>query len=347
MTKSFKKMIKQKNEPLISVIVPVYNVQDYLKNCIESILHQSYTNIELILINDGSQDNSPKICDEFKENDRRAIVVHKENGGQSSARNVGLKTATGNFVCFVDSDDWINSNNFFEIIVSVFLKNNVDIVEYDFSSFDSKTNVPANLIKAKTENKLYRENREETLGRIIKKGLFAVWPRVYKKDILSNLTFNENKVAEDVYYTLSIFQNQVDSIYIKQPFYNYRPNFNGVSRGIYTKNHFESIRASEYLVKQMEEKEDAELRIMAYEHFLKKLLTHYSRINYNKTIDSDYVLRREIKNLISQYYPKINNKKLLLRVAKLTPVKVFEKIATLNLLFNKLKKNKTFLGQNT
>ncbi|MGW9686014.1 glycosyltransferase family 2 protein [Flagellimonas sp. 2504JD1-5] len=340
-------MIKQKNSPLISVIVPVYNVQDYLKNCIESILCQSYTNIELILINDGSQDNSPQICDEFKKNDSRVIVVHKMNGGQSSARNVGLKTATGDFICFVDSDDWINSSNFFEIIVSIFLRNKVDIVEYDFSSFDNKTAVPSDLTKVKTTKKLYKENREETLSRIIKNGRFAVWPRIYKKTILSNITFNENKVAEDVYYSLSIFQNNVDTIYIKQPFYNYRPNFNGVSRGIYTKNHFESIKASEYLVKKIEEKEGAELKIIAYEHFLKKLLTHYSRINYNKTIDSDYVLRREIKNLISRYYPKINNKKLLLRVAKLTPVKIFEKIATLNLFYNKLKKNKTFLNQNT
>lgn len=340
-------MIKQKNKPLISVIVPVYNVQDYLKNCIESILCQSYTNIELILINDGSQDNSPQICDEFKKNDSRIIVVHKTNGGQSSARNVGLKTATGDFICFVDSDDWLNASNFFKIIVSIFLRNKVDIVEYDFSSFDNKTAVPSDLTKVKTAKKLYKENREETLRRIIKNGLFAVWPRVYKKDILSNITFNENKVAEDVYYTLSIFQNKVETIYIKQLFYNYRPNFNGVSRGIYTKNHFESIRASEYLVKKIEEKEGAALKIIAYEHFLKKLLTHYSRINYNKTIDSDYALRREIKNLISQYYPKINNKKLLLRVAKLTPVKLFEKIAALNLFFNKLKKNKTFLDQNT
>ena len=340
-------MIKQKNKPLISIIVPVYNVQDYLKNCIESILCQSYTNIELILINDGSQDNSPQICDEFKKKDSRVIVVHKINGGQSSARNEGLKTATGDFICFVDSDDWINSSNFFEIIVSIFLRNKVDIVEYDFSSFENKTAVPSDLIKSKTKKKLYREDREETLSRIIKNGRFAVWPRVYKKNILSNITFNENQVAEDVYYTLSIFQNQVDTIYIKELFYNYRPNFNGVSRGIYRKNHFESIRASEYLVKRIEEKEDAKLKTIAYEHFLKKLHTHYVRINYNKIIDSDYVLRREIKNLISQYYPKVNNPRPLLKVVKWTPIKVFEKIATLNLLFNKVKKNKTFLSQNT
>ncbi|MCE2612432.1 glycosyltransferase [Flavobacteriaceae bacterium D16] len=340
-------MIKQKNKPLISVIVPVYNVQDYLKNCVESILCQSYTNIELILINDGSQDNSPQICDEFKKNDCRVIVVHKINEGQGSARNVGLKTATGDLICFVDSDDWINSSIFFETIVGIFLSNEVDIVEYDFSSFERKTVVPSDLIKSKTTKKLYKEDREETLSRIIKNGRFAVWPRVYKKSVLSNITFNENKVAEDVYYTLNIFQNQVATIYIKQPFYNYRPIFHGVSRGIYTKNHFESIRASEYLVKKIEEEENTELKIIAYEHFLKKLLTHYSRINYNKKVDSDYVLRREIKNLISQYYPKINKPRLLLNVVKLTPIKIFEKIAALNLLFNKLKKNKTFLNQNT
>ena len=92
----------------ISVIVPVYNVENYLAKCLDSIVNQTYKNLEIIIVDDGSTDSSPSICDTYKEKDKRIKVIHKENGGLSSARNVGLKHATGDFIAFVDSDDWID-----------------------------------------------------------------------------------------------------------------------------------------------------------------------------------------------------------------------------------------------
>lgn len=96
--------------PLVSIIVPVYNAKKYLSRCIDSILGQSFTNFELLLINDGSQDNSGKICDGYAANDNRVRVFHKENGGVSAARNYGLDNATGKYVCFVDADDWVDKD---------------------------------------------------------------------------------------------------------------------------------------------------------------------------------------------------------------------------------------------
>ena len=92
----------------ISIIVPVYNVEKYLNNCIDSILSQTYTDFELILVNDGSNDNSGEICDFYKKLDSRIKVFHKENGGVSSARNVGISNTNGNYICFIDSDDCVN-----------------------------------------------------------------------------------------------------------------------------------------------------------------------------------------------------------------------------------------------
>lgn len=93
----------------ISVIVPVYNVEKYLSRCIDSIISQTFSDFELILVDDGSTDSSGKICDEYGKKDGRVKVIHKRNGGLSSARNCGLENAKGNYICFVDSDDWISS----------------------------------------------------------------------------------------------------------------------------------------------------------------------------------------------------------------------------------------------
>ena len=118
------------NRPLISVIVPVYNVENYLRACVDSIIAQTYDNLEIILVDDGSPDNCPAICDEYAEKDRRIKVIHKKNGGVSSARNVALGIITGNYVSFIDSDDYISSDYFekminFEADVVVTESNNV------------------------------------------------------------------------------------------------------------------------------------------------------------------------------------------------------------------------------
>ena len=97
-------------KPLISIIIPVYNVEQYLHRCVDSVLNQTYKNLEIILVNDGSPDNCPFICDEYAKKDKRIIVVHKENGGLSSARNAGLEIVQGEYISFIDSDDWIHEN---------------------------------------------------------------------------------------------------------------------------------------------------------------------------------------------------------------------------------------------
>ena len=102
------------NQDLISIIVPIYNVEQYLEKCIESILNQTYQNLEIILVEDGSPDRCGKICDEYAQKDKRIKVIHKENGGLSDARNVGIKSATGTLIGFVDSDDYI-AENMYEI----------------------------------------------------------------------------------------------------------------------------------------------------------------------------------------------------------------------------------------
>ena len=104
---------------LVSIIIPVYNVEKYLAECIESVLKQTYQNIEILLIDDGSPDNSGKICDEYEEKDSRVRVIHKENGGVSSARNVGLEQANGEYITFIDSDDFVSESYIEELYIAL------------------------------------------------------------------------------------------------------------------------------------------------------------------------------------------------------------------------------------
>ena len=119
---------------LISVIVPIYNVEKYLDRCVESIINQTYKNLEIILVDDGSPDNCTQMCDDYAKKDSRIRVVHKENGGLSDARNAGMEVATGEYVSFIDSDDYI-SLDFYETLFQTMIDNDSDIVECSVVKF--------------------------------------------------------------------------------------------------------------------------------------------------------------------------------------------------------------------
>ena len=120
---------------LISVIVPVYNVEAYLEKCVNSILHQTYENIEVILIDDGSTDNSGAICDALAADDSRIKVLHKSNGGVSSARNLGISVASGAYICFVDSDDWLDID-YFELVAPILIKQKPILLQKNYVKDD-------------------------------------------------------------------------------------------------------------------------------------------------------------------------------------------------------------------
>ena len=118
-------------EELISVIVPIYKVEDYLDRCIQSLVNQTYKNLEIILVDDGSPDDCPRICDEWEKRDQRIKVIHKENGGLSDARNAGMKVMVGAYVSYIDSDDWI-AQDMYQKMINAIKKNNADICECAF-----------------------------------------------------------------------------------------------------------------------------------------------------------------------------------------------------------------------
>lgn len=195
---------------LISIIIPVFNVEQYLNRCIQSIVNQSYTNLEIILINDGSTDDSPEICDEWAKRDERITVVHKENAGVSEARNTGLDIATGEFISFMDSDDMMELDTF-GLLVDAMNNYQVDLVTIGFQRTDD--------LEQKTENKSKKNqgkykifDRNEISNLIITENnltdsdLLAcvVWGKLFKRELINDLRFESHlTMSEDNLYTLN------------------------------------------------------------------------------------------------------------------------------------------------
>ncbi len=182
---------------LISVIVPVYKVEDYLDRCIKSILSQTFRDFELIIVDDGSPDKCPEMCDEWEKRDERIIVIHQKNQGLSAARNSGIKAAKGRYLTFVDSDDWIASD-MLEILYDLIKKHNADISICDFRRTASESEIPHPVSEIK-ENIF---NRNQFMDVILKihsnRTIHYAWAKLYKKELIDNKHYPVGMLNEDV-----------------------------------------------------------------------------------------------------------------------------------------------------
>lgn len=216
----------------ISVIVPVYKVENYLKRCVDSIINQSYKNLEIILVDDGSPDKCPAICDGYAEKDPRIKVIHKKNGGLSSARNAGLDIATGDYIGFVDSDDMIH-RDFYKILLYELRKNGCDIVQTMSRTFRGDT-----LPDTETEIKNYTASEYNAsdlwkLDYIDNRYCFeeTVWRKLYKAQIFENIRFREGIISEDDYIKPELIEACGKFVSISPEIYfYYRSNPNSITK---------------------------------------------------------------------------------------------------------------------
>lgn len=202
---------------LISIIIPVYNVEQYLNQCLESVMQQSYSNLEIILVNDGSTDGSGEICDYYRSFDPRIKVIHQKNAGLSEARNSGLRIANGEWIAFVDSDDWIDKDYIFKLF-KVADKNAVDIVVCNYFIAEGDSIAPILGI-----NRLYTNEKDimtDYFGRNSMRTV--VWNKLYQRRIFENLSFREQKTHEDEFFTYLALHKAKKVMLINDPLYYYR-----------------------------------------------------------------------------------------------------------------------------
>lgn len=218
-----KEKLKQKRniDELISVVIPIYNVEDYLNDCLESVVNQSYKNLEIILVNDGSTDNSYRIIERFKNKDSRIKVINKSNGGLSDARNVGMKKSSGELIYFFDSDD-ILAPSTVEILYNELIKRNIDVIQCDIQKFYKDSELEILFEKSINQENSYRKsvfNTESAILNIIETdGLLTVNTvnKLYKKSLFmdNNIEFPIAKINEDNFttYRILLSSNEVAHI---------------------------------------------------------------------------------------------------------------------------------------
>lgn len=228
----------------ISVIVPVYNVELWLEQCIESIINQTYSDLEIILVDDGSQDKSGCICDEYKKKDNRIRVIHKENGGLSDARNVGIREATGEFITFVDSDDWIDLK-IYEYAMKLQQVYNADIVEYGIERISGREVYKE--FSTYEREEIYICEGKEMLPRIYQSNLggsIVAWNKIYKKALFDNNFFEKGRIFEDTLLIPKIFYGARCCVATtKVGYYYYQGNPKSITKTLSAESIFDRLYA--------------------------------------------------------------------------------------------------------
>lgn len=206
------------NSSLISVIVPIYNVESYLDKCIESIVNQTYQNIEIILIDDGSTDICPEKCDFWAIKEQRIKVIHKENGGLSDARNAGIAIAQGEYVAFVDSDDWIETD-FIENMLKRMIQDDSDVVSSGVKWVSEDDSLLNEVTVAEDEI----VDTHTAMREIISDGKLKqhVWNKLYKREQIADIPFEKGKYHEDVFWSYQVFGRAKKISLMKASFYHY------------------------------------------------------------------------------------------------------------------------------
>lgn len=228
----------------VSIIVPIYNMEQYLNRCLESIINQTYENIEIILINDGSKDNSLEICKNYAKKDNRIMIIDQKNSGVSSARNSGLDKATGEYLAFVDPDDWIDKDGI-EKMVDFELKQKCDIAFFDYK-------INNEIQKSEKVNLEYtKETKDEFIKLLISGDVPGyLWRLLIKKDITKKIKFKlDLPMAEDLVFILEILKNANSINKSNEAYYNYFLTENSITRGSqkYIKNLHNTFMLNKYI----------------------------------------------------------------------------------------------------
>ncbi|MBC6997987.1 glycosyltransferase [Cytophaga sp. FL35] len=325
MSKAVEPALVNSEKPLLSVIMPVYNVAPYLKRCLDSICQQTYRTLEIILVDDGSTDESYDICLEYAETDNRIHVIQQANGGSSLARNAGLKRATGDYISFIDSDDWIH-REMFSAMLDFLTEQKLSVVECGL--IGSRSLKDKGLPNMKLINKL--ETQEEAMERIVKNNSFSVWRRIYKKELIEGLLFIPGKIHQDVFFTIDIINRIDHQGYLPFPFYIYNNENESVIRSAYNEKKLAAKDALYYVVEQTTQYNE-KVKLNARMHLLEGLVSHYNSLFSFPQIDRDKSHRKQIKKEISdQVNIRDNIYSTYGVLAKLLPLNLYAQFLKVN-----------------
>lgn len=287
---------------LITVVLPIYNVEKYLEHCINSVLSQTYENIEVILVDDGATDSCPQICDKYQKKDKRIKVVHKKNGGLSDARNEGIKHATGTYICFIDSDDFIK-NTYIEKLYRIIKKNKAEIAVGNFKrvqSSDIKDELDGEAIEKTYTGKEMIEN-------IYRKKLYqqstVTWNKLYAIELFKNIKFPFGKLHEDEFTTYKLFYNCSKVVMTTEVLYYYRYVQTSIMNQSFKVKRLDGIEALEERLEFFKERKEEKLYHLSLIRYESVLMIHY--MNCKKLLENSEQFQKELYDKFKNNYKKV------------------------------------------
>ena len=285
---------------LISVIIPIYKVERYLNECVSSVVNQTYKNLEIILVDDGSPDGCPQMCDEWAKRDSRIRVIHKENGGLSDARNAGMDIATGEYVAFVDSDDYIAPTMYETLVRGFSFSESVGIVSCQICSlkdgqikqFNTKWNV---------ERPKFLTSKEFIISKLTEETSFTVWNKLYTRTLLRNTRFRKGRNNEDTLFMYDVGrvmeQYQIKEVILSPSFYYYRIRSNSICTSTERPLMGDVIDNLHYIIKDCS-KDRSDIVDAIYPLYTNKLFYFFNQLYVHESWSKTYF--RRYKQYISE-----------------------------------------------
>ena len=320
-------------DPIISIIVPIYNVGKYLPKCIESILNQTFKNFELILVNDGSTDNSGVVCDDYAKKDTRIKIIHKSNGGVSSARNAGLYVAKGEYIGFVDPDDYIDKN-MYEKLYRLCIDNNSDIAICRFNR-----EINRKIQNKESTEEIIELNNMEAMNELFKGNLyrFSLCNKLFSKKCFNDVLFPEERIHEDLSTTYKLFANSKKAVYINYCGYIYVRRENSILTSTYNEKRLQAFIAWDEIIEFIDKNyyEIIEQVIATFTYWcVDNILYILNQVNNSKK-KNNYL--NIVQKYTTKYYIYIKRNNILSRSYKLR-IRIFNINYKLFILGRKIRK---------
>lgn len=291
---------------LISIIVPVYNAEKFIIKCLDSIKNQTYKNIEVILVNDGSADKSGKICDDYCKIDSRFKVIHKENEGVSSARNIGLNLMSGDYVCFIDPDDWIEVD-MIESLYKLTQKYDSEIATCGYYKEENRK-----IINKIEDPNILTYSNHEALNKILNQDGFKgfLWNKIFSSKLIKGkIIFDEDiHFCEDLLFVCQCMINTTKVVYDTKPYYHYIIHDNNVCKSNYSIKKTTSLDAIEKIIELLEGQDNVQVN---------KFKNYY--INMNISLLMNYIKENQLDK---DTYNKLKNSLLKYKIKDMTTTSV-------------------------
>ena len=287
------------NDKKISIIVPIYRVEKYLDKCISSICSQSYKNLEIILVDDGSNDQCPQICDEWAGRDERIVVRHVQNGGQSYARNIGLEFATGEYIGFVDGDDTVHCK-MYEILLALMEKHGADIVECNF--IGRKANAPDVLKDGEVICMNGRDAIELQLNSKITSRYpsTSLWSKLFRGEVIAGMRLPDGCIHEEYAFLCEAFLKCNYYVYINEPLYERTLREDSTTAEKFSVRSFDKLKVFRMRNQYLLENHEKKLYLMSRQQELELMLHYYGKASLAGMKKDSASIRQEIKNCIGE-----------------------------------------------